>query len=264
MRIAFFGASALGYRCCEDLLDRDVDVCGIVTMPERFEISYAKGVVRNVTYRDFGQLAETQNVPLLRAERALTADDLETIQSWDPDFGLAVGWYYMLPAHVRALFPRGIAGIHASLLPRYRGGAPLVWALINDEHETGVTLFYLDDGVDSGDVIAQRAFSIESHDTIATLIVKTEASSLTLLRDVMPRIVDGSAPRTAQDESKATTFPQRSPDDGRIDWSQPADAIDRFVRAQTRPYPGAWMVVQGKRVTIWDAEVEQQRASVQD
>ena len=256
MRIAFFGASELGHSCCRELLAGGFDVRGIVTMPEHFEISYAQSAVRNVTYRDFGHLAASYGVPLLRVERGLSADDRTTIASWEADLGLVVGWYYMLSADLRAVFPRGVVGIHASLLPKYRGGAPLVWALINGETESGVTLFYFEDGVDSGDVIAQRSFPIGRHDTIATLLERAERASVALLRETVPKIADGSADRTPQDETMATTFPQRSPADGRIDWSRTAEEVDRFIRAQTRPYPGAWTVIDGKRVTIWQAEVE--------
>ena len=224
-------------------------------MPEEFSISYSGRPIRNVTYQDFGDLAKEFHVPLLEIERGLDDAALATIASWEPDFGLAIGWYYMIQASARELFPRGVAGIHASLLPRYRGGAPLVWAIINGEQTAGVTLFYLDDGVDTGDVIAQEAFSIEDEDTIATLLEKATDASVRLVCAQLPALAAGDAARIRQDDSAATTFPQRSPEDGLIDWSWPSERIRNFIRAQTRPYPGAFTQVDGKRVVIWDADV---------
>lgn len=255
MRTVFFGASALGHRCCRALLESGADVVGIVTMPEEFSISYSRRPIRNVTYRDFGDLALEFHLPLLKVQRGLDDATLATIASWGPDFGLAIGWYYMIQASARKLFPLGVAGIHASLLPRYRGGAPLVWAVINGEQTAGVTLFYLDDGVDTGDVIAEEAFSIADEDTIATLLEKATNASIRLVCEQLPALAAGGAARITQDDSAATTYAQRSPEDGLIDWTWPSERIRNFIRAQTRPYPGAFTRIAGKRVVIWDADV---------
>jgi methionyl-tRNA formyltransferase len=256
MRFVFFGASALGHRCCEDVLAQGHDVVAIVSMREEFEISYAEEPVRNVNYASFEDLAAVHDIPLLYVERRVEDELLEQLRALEPDFALVVGWYYTIPRALRELFPSGVAGIHASLLPRFRGGAPLVWALIEGERETGVTLFHLEDEPDSGDVIGRRSFPITDTDTIATLLAKAEAASLDLLREAIPLLADGRAPREPQDETQATTYPQRSPADGEIDWRSSAAELDRFIRAQTRPYPGAWTVLHGKHVTIWDATIE--------
>ncbi len=256
MRTVFFGATRLGLACLEALLEAGQEVAGVVSIPERFPISYSSEPVRNVTYVDFAQAAAARGIPYAevtsgRPEPAL----LETIRSWRPDFGLAIGWFYVLLTELRNLFPLGVAGLHASLLPRYRGGAPLVWAIMNGERETGVTLFYLDEGVDTGDVIARRAFPIDSEDDIASVLAKATAVGQELVREYVPLVADGKAPRGPQDESQATAFPQRRPEDALIDWSRSAHEIRDFIRAQTRPYPGAFTIIEGKRVTIWDADI---------
>jgi methionyl-tRNA formyltransferase len=141
------------------------------------------------------------------------------------------------------------------LLPKYRGGAPVNWAIINGERETGMSMFYFDNGVDSGDVIGQARVSIDDRDTIATLYEKINQATLGLIREMVPRLKDGTAPRLKQDESQATYFPQRSPDDGLIDWGRPARAIYDWVRAQTTPYPGAFTYLDNQKVVIWAAEL---------
>jgi methionyl-tRNA formyltransferase len=258
MRIVFFGASTLGHRCCRDLLERGQEVVGIVSMREEFEISYSEQPVRNATYQSFEDLAEEFDVPLLYVERRFEETHLDWLGALEPSFGLAIGWYYLIPRAVRELFPQEVAGIHASLLPQYRGGAPLVWALINGEHETGVSLFYLDEGADVGDIITQRTFPIAEKDTIANLLEKAQSASLEVLREALPLLSEQRAPRIVQDEARATTFPQRSPEDGEINWGWDSDVIERFIRAQTHPYPGAWTSIGGKRVTIWSADVNEQ------
>ncbi|MEW6542404.1 MAG: methionyl-tRNA formyltransferase [Nitrospirota bacterium] len=256
MRIVFFGATEMGYRCCRQLLETGEDIVGILSIPQEFRISYAPAPVRNVTFRDFADLAGRYDIPLLSVTGKMSDPQyVTTLKNWRPDFGLAIGWYYMIPRAVRELFPLGVAGIHASLLPKYRGGAPLVWAMINGERETGVTLFHFDDGVDTGDVIAQQAIEIEAHDTIKTLYEKATRASLEVLRRQIPLLREGTAPRVPQDHEAATQFPQRRPEDGLIDWSKSPDEIRNFIRAQTKPYPGAYTLINGKKIIIWDADV---------
>lgn len=255
-RVVFFGASALGHACCRSLLERGVQVAGIVTSPSTFTISYAKNGVTNVTHQSFDDLARRYRLPVVSVDKGMGGPELaQTIASWKPDLAIVIGWYYMIPKRIRDLFPLGVAGVHASMLPKYRGGAPLVWAIINGESSTGVSLFYFDDGVDTGDLVAQNKIRIGQDDTIATVYKRASAASVRLVSRYVPRMLNGTAPRQAQDHSEATVFPQRSPQDGLIDWSQSPTQIRNFIRAQTKPYPGAFTYINGKRVTIWSADI---------
>ena len=255
MRIVFFGASRLGYACCEHLISLGHDIVGLFTVPRQFAISYSPGApVTNVLHRDFHALGEQHGLPVITVTGKMS-EYADALRAWSPDLLVAIGWYHMIPRALREIAPRGCIGIHGSLLPRYRGGAPLVWAMIDGESETGVSLFHFADGVDDGDIIGQQAFPIGARETIADLLDKAERASLELLARFVPMIADGSAPRIVQDHHAATTRPQRSPDDGRIDWEWDAARIDRFIRAQTRPYPGAFTEVGDKRVHIWSADV---------
>jgi methionyl-tRNA formyltransferase len=173
-----------------------------------------------------------------------------------PDLIVTVGWYFMIPKRMREIAPLGCIGIHGSLLPKYRGGAPLVWAIINGEKETGLTLFYLEDGVDDGDIIDQKSFPIEEEDTIKDLLVKLEEDSIKVLLNNLPKIEKGNAPRIKQDETIATYVPQRKPEDGEINWEWDSKRIKNFIRAQTKPYPGAFTFMKNKKIIIWDASIE--------
>ena len=220
MRIVFMGASDLGWHCCRALLEMGQDVVGIYSIPREFRISWSVTPVTNVRYRSFEDLASKYDIPLTYLTGKLnTPEHRDALAKFRPDVLLAIGWYYMLPRPVRDLAPLGAVGVHASLLPKYRGGAPLVWAMINGEPKTGVSLFHLADGVDNGDLIGQESFDIGVEDDIAGIIEKATEASVTLVRNYIPLLGSGHAPRQAQAESLATTVPQRRPDDGVIDWS---------------------------------------------
>lgn len=254
MRIVFFGATEFGHRCCETLLDAGENVVGIFSIPQEFKISYSKTPVKNVNYRSFEDLAKKHDVPLTYVTGKM-GDYVETIRQLKPDFGLAIGWYYMIPRGIRELCAKGVAGIHASLLPRYKGNAPLVWAIINGETKTGVSFFYFEDGVDAGDLIAQQEIAIERDDTIKTVYDKVTVASLDILRRYIPLLRQGTAPRTPQPASNEPAYPARKPEDGLIDWAKSPEEIRNFIRAQTKPYPGAFTYIAGKKVTIWDADI---------
>ncbi|NJN80577.1 MAG: methionyl-tRNA formyltransferase [Anaerolineales bacterium] len=165
-----------------------------------------------------------------------------------------MGWYWVLKADVLNLVSHGWLGIHASLLPKYRGGAPLVWAIINGEAETGLSLFYFDEGMDTGDIVAQRKINIEFEDTIMNVLVKIQKESIEIVRENYPLLLAGNAQRLKQDHTQATYVALRRPSDGRINWNQPALKIYDFVRAQTHPYPGAFCYLDKKKLYVWNAK----------
>lgn len=257
MRIAFFGASALGLRCCEALVASGERLVGIFTLPETFSISWSHDRVRNVQHADFASIAQACSVPLVHVTAPMKHHEYSSIlRSWHPDLLVVAGWYHLIPRSLRALAQFGAVGLHASLLPRYRGGAPLVWAMINGDDEAGVTLFHLAAGVDDGDIIGQCRFAIEFADDISDVLGKASAAAVELVMQFVPAIAQSTAPRLPQSPSGATVMPQRSPDDGELDWCvlSARQAYD-WIRAQTRPYPGAFTFVAGQRLTLWRASI---------
>lgn len=253
MRVVFVGASEFGLRCLGEIGGLPgISVAGVVTNPKTFPISYSKAPVTNVLHADFVAWANSRNLPCFEMLHGMSDPFLlEWVRALTPQLFIVVGWYHLLPRSLREIAPA--VGLHASLLPDYSGGAPLVWAMINGETETGISLFQLADGVDSGPVYGQVREEIRAGDTIATLYARIEQRGLELLRTHLPRIARGEAVPWLQDESRRRVFPQRSPLDGRIAWDRDAGFIVRFIRAQTRPYPGAFTTLAGDPLTIWAA-----------
>lgn len=255
MRIVFVGSSQFGLRCLKTCLKApSVKLAGVVTAPRSFAISYRPEGVNNVLYADLADLAKKHSVPVQTLQRSMNEPKLlEEVLSWEPDAFIVAGWYHMIPQNWRLMAPA--YGLHASLLPDYSGGAPLVWAIINGETKTGITMFKMDDGVDSGPIVGQKEEPIYPNDTIATLYARIEDRGLELLDEVLPKLAEGTLILRVQDETKRRILPQRSPKDGWIDWSQNVVLIDRFIRAQTKPYPGAYTSFNGKPLHVWCASV---------
>jgi methionyl-tRNA formyltransferase len=256
MRVVFVGSSGFGLRCLEACGQfPNIELVGIVTAPQTFSISYQRDGMTNVLYADVQRFGETHQIPVKILEHRMNDSKLiGEVSKWNPDMFLVVGWYHMIPRKWRDLAPA--YGLHASLLPDYSGGAPLVWAIINGETKTGITLFQMDDGVDSGLIAGQKEESIRVTDTIATLYSRIEERGLELLLEKLPQLIQGTIKLRHQDESKRNIMPQRSPEDGLIDWRRDSVSIDRFVRAQTRPYPGAFSTLDSKPLHIWQACVD--------
>lgn len=255
MRVVFFGATELGYKCCRRIITNKLaEVVGIFTIPKEFNISYSDKPVNNVNFADFHSLGSEFNIPVTDVTGKMS-EYTEAIKKLQPELIVVIGWYYMIPKQIRELAPKGCVGMHASLLPKYRGGAPLVWAMINGEEKTGLTFFYLEEGTDNGDIIAQEEIPIKPGDTIKELVNKVTDAAVRFTEKYIPLLANGTAPATKQDESQATYVPQRKPEDGEINWDWEPERIKNFIRAQTHPYPGAFTVVNGKKVIIWDADI---------
>lgn len=254
MRVALLSSTSFGYQCLEHGLLNipEIEIAAVLTTESEINISYSDKPVVISAHAKFDDLGAKYRFPVITIRGKISgARYIEHLAPLKPDLLIALGWYYMIPQKVRQLAPLGCAGIHASLLPKYRGGAPISWAIINGESETGVTFFYFEDGVDTGDIIAQEVIPIDIHDTNASVYEKATAASIRVLRSTIPHIARGTAPRIPQDHAQATQFPQRSPKDGLIDWQWSAKQIYDFIRAQTRPYPGAYTFLDNRTVSIW-------------
>ena len=187
---------------------------------------------------------------------ALTREESErVITESDADLCLAVCWYWFMSGRVRERMPLGIVGIHNSLLPKYRGGSPLVWALINGERLVGVSLFTLAASMDTGDIWAQETVEVERHDYVEDVLRKLEAKSIDIVRTALPAVLHGQIQPVVQHHTQASYCAQRTASDGQIDWNWPAERIRNFIRAQSIPYPGAFTQIDSRRLTIWRADV---------
>jgi len=175
----------------------------------------------------------------------------ETIRNAGPDFLFSFYYRSMLSPEILSL-PRVCAmNLHGSLLPRYRGRAPVNWVLVKGETETGITLHLMTEKPDAGDIVGQVKVPITFEDTALTLFGKMEDAASGLLAGLLPRIAKGEIPRRPNDLAHGSYFGGRRHEDGRIDWSRPAVEIYNLVRAVTRPYPGAFSELAGERLTVW-------------
>ena len=186
------------------------------------------------------------------------AEDRALLESLSPDLLIVNGWNRLLPRSILDVARCGAVGLHGSAhhLPAGRGRSPVTWALVDGATEFFLHLFHLDDGADSGDIIATARFDLTRAETCATLLAKVGIVSARLLADHVPRILAGTASRTPQ-AGEPTYLRRRTPEEGRIDWALPVETIENLVRGVTRPYPGAFGDVEygGRRVRmrIWDA-----------
>lgn len=255
MRVVFCGASRFGLKVAEALSTMTCcELVGVVTAPQEFTISYRPSGVRNVLFADLVDFANSKNLPFQMIANGMNDPQvLKEVQRWKPDCFIVAGWYHLLPESWRRLAPA--YGLHASILPDYSGGAPLVWAIINGENSTGITFFQFDNGVDSGPIVASKSTHISEADTIATVYARIEKLGLQLIAESVPHLANGTVQLTVQDGSNRRVFPQRSPEDGVINWSQSAQRIYDFVRAQTHPYPGAHTFINSLKLTIWSCEL---------
>ncbi|MFZ5996231.1 MAG: methionyl-tRNA formyltransferase [Nitrospirota bacterium] len=228
----------------------------IFAIEEEFYISYSKTKVKNYNFANLKNIAEQYHIPYfpvdsVKGKRLI--DFANIIKKMNLDLLLVLGWYYMIPRSIRNLTKLGAWGIHASLLPNYSGGAPLVWAIINGEKETGVTLFRMDDGVDDGDIIAQKSFPIYFEDTIREVYQKAIDASKNILFSSLNEFENVTF--TPQDKSITRVYPQRKPEDGVINWKNNALSIYNFIRAQTIPYPCAISYFQNIEIKIVDSKI---------
>ena len=238
---------------------------GLEALRTLHELSGAR-LIGAVTLRDsndtrsvlveFERFCEDQKLPLHVVEDRAAFRTL--VQRLRPDLCLVVGWYWIIDAETLAVPRRGFVGFHNSLLPAYRGGAPLVWGMIAGDRVGGTTLFTLGEGMDDGPVWGQASFDIGPEDYIGDVLLRAERAVLTVLREQWLGILSGEISPAPQVREGATYCGQRQPSDGAIDWTRPARAVFDFVRAQSTPYPGAYTLLGGKVLRIWRARVHPQ------
>lgn len=248
MRLAVFAYHDVGHACLQELLRTGDEIVGVVT--------HADNPNEEIWFRSVAVLARQHGLPVHEPRTVNTPEWIARVAAWRPDFLFSFYYRNILAPEILALASRGALNLHGSLLPRYRGRAPVNWVLVHGETETGVTLHYMEAKPDRGDIVAQRRVPITDDDTARTLFGKlTEAAAL-LMRDTYPLLRSGTAPRVPQDHGQATYFGGRTPEDGRIDWTQGARQIFNLVRAVTHPYPGAFTAWKGRRLLIWQARVQ--------
>jgi methionyl-tRNA formyltransferase len=255
MRVVMLGYQTWGHRTLQALLDSSHEVVLVVTHP-RSEHAYERIWGDNVA-----ELAEKHDVPVLLRNRPDDAELLAAVADARPDIIVANNWRTWLPPELFDLPPHGTLNIHDSLLPAYAGFSPIIWALINGEERVGVTAHRMNEGLDAGDILVQRSVPVGPADTATDLFHRTVDLIAPLVHESLDLIASGrDAGRwLPQDRSRASFFHKRSAEDSRIDFTWPAERLERLVRAQSDPYPNAYAFHRGQRLRIVCATVSEGR-----
>ncbi|WP_448207931.1 methionyl-tRNA formyltransferase [Azospirillum sp. sgz302134] len=240
-RVLFLGSKAFGLRVLRVLKAATPTAIGhVLTIDDSADARSVLPLIR--AYASESGMAVDVCASRDAAKRA--------ILDYAPDICFVCGWYWLFDRETIDAVPGGIVGIHNSRLPKYRGGAPLVWALINGDTTVGSTVFVMGYGMDDGPVIGTVEVAVDGDDTIADVLQRLEDAVAGRLAGFWRGFLDGTILPVPQDHAQATFAAQRLPEDGLIDWSLDATTLHNFIRAQSFPYPGAFTVHEGRRITI--------------
>jgi methionyl-tRNA formyltransferase len=247
VRVVFLGSGVFAIPSFEALIDAGHEVLALVTQPDR-----EKGRGRATAPPPVKPVAEARGVPVLQPRRIREADALEALRRLAPEIQIVVAYGQILPRPVIDVPPRGTINVHASLLPRYRGAAPVQWAIVRGESETGVTTMRIDEGLDTGPTLLSRATAVGPDETAPELEDRLARLGALVLIETLRGIEAGTIHEVAQDHDRATLAPPLRKEDGFIDWTRPALEIARRVRGFL-PWPGSSTSIEGKILKILKA-----------
>ena len=234
MRVVFMGTPAFAVPSLEALANSDHEVVGVVTQPDR-----PKGRGQAVVSCPVKELALSKGLPVRQPDKIKSPEFLQQLAEWKPDVIAVTAFGRILPKTILDLPPMGCVNVHGSLLPAYRGAAPIQWALIHGDTETGITTMVMDEGMDTGAVLLQQTVPIEPEDTALELGARMAQAGGALLVETLTRLAAQTVVPCAQDHSRATMAPLLKKEDGVIDWTQSATEIANRIRGLS-PWPGSY------------------------
>ncbi|HEU0245723.1 MAG TPA: methionyl-tRNA formyltransferase [Gaiellaceae bacterium] len=247
MRTVWVSFDTMGRDCLEAAAEAGAEIVGVVTHPGPIDPSRSGQC-------SFDEVATGLGATLHETLDVNAETTLDEVRGLDPELIFVVGWSQLVRDPFIALAREGVFGMHPTLLPRHRGRAPIPWAILSGLARTGVTLFEIVDATaDSGAIVGQAVVDIAPDETATTLFERLAEVHVELVREYVPQLIARTAPRIRQDPGRASTWPKRVPADGIIDWDTRAPYLYDWVRAQTRPYPGAFTYVGDEKVVVWSA-----------
>ncbi|MBF6219939.1 methionyl-tRNA formyltransferase [Nocardia abscessus] len=252
MRIVSFGFQTWGRKTLQALIDSEHEVVLAVTHPAS-EQSY-----KAIFSDSVEELAREHGIPVHLTERA-DAETIDLVKRVEPDVIVVNSWYTWMPAELYNLPPHGTLNLHDSLLPKFTGFSPVLWALISGASETGLTVHRMDEGLDTGDILVQRSIPIGPTDTGTELVMRGMELIPGALGEALAALDSGTAVWRSQNKAERTYFHKRSERDSRIDWTWQAEDLERFVRALSAPYPRAFTHYRGDRIEVLAARVSEAR-----
>ena len=250
MRIVFMGTPDFAAVSLQRLLDERFDVVGVFTQPDK-----PKNRGMKLQPSPVKEIALAAGLPVFQPAKMRDGTALADLQSLRPDILVVVAYGRILPDDLLAVAPYGAVNVHGSLLPKYRGAAPIQYAIKDGEAESGVTIMLLDEGMDTGKMLKKAAIPLDAKETTGTLFDKLSILGAQTLLDVLTDLDGYESRAVAQDESQATYTAKITKEEARIDWSQDAAVLERLIRTLD-PHPGAYTICHdGKRLKIWAADV---------
>jgi len=249
MRIIFMGTPEFACPTLRALIARGEQVVAVVTQPDR-----PKGRGQQTLPPPVKLLAERHGIPVLQPVKVRHPDAIEEIRALDPDLIVVIAFGQILPKALLEIPRHGCINVHASLLPRYRGAAPLNWCIINGETETGVTTMMMDVGLDTGDMLLKSATRIDPDEDTSALHDRLSCMGADLLAETLDRLAAGELVPEKQDDALTCYAPMLKKEDGLIDWSKDAQSIKNLVRGMT-PWPGAYSMLEEKLLKVYRVRI---------
>ena len=247
-RIVFFGYSEVGFECLSLLLERGDNVVALITHEDNPD--------EKIWFKTPASAAKAKGIPVFTPARINTPEWIDRIATLQPELILSVYYRHMISTEILRLARLGAFNVHGSLLPKYRGRAPINWAVLQGETRIGMTLHRMVRRADAGAIVDQEGVDIGPRDTAEQAFRKTLPCARRILARQIDALLAGTAREIPQDDAQATYFTGRTPEDGRIRWTQTSLQIFNLIRAVTDPYPGAFTEVAGARLMIWWAETD--------
>lgn len=245
-RILFFGYSQVGHDCLSLLLERGDHVVALFT--------HEDNPAEKIWFKTPADVASDKGMPVYTPEKITGPEWLEKIKQLAPDLILSVYYRHMISEQILGLARLGAFNMHGSLLPKYRGRTPINWAVLHGEARIGMSLHRMVKKADAGAVVDQEGVDLSPRDTAEQAFRKVLPCARIVLARQLDALLAGTAKETPQDDSLATYFSGRKPEDGRVNWNQSSRQIFNLIRAVTDPYPGAFTDVGGSRLMLWWAE----------
>lgn len=250
MKVIFMGTPEFSVGTLEALADAGHEIVLAVTQPDK-----PRGRGKEMQYPPVKEAALKRGIPVFQPMKVREPECMEELARYQADVMVVVAFGQILPAKILQMAPYGCINVHASLLPKYRGAAPIQWAVMNGDEVSGVTIMKMDEGLDTGDMLTKVEVPLAADETGGSLFDKLAAAGAKLLVETLPRLEKGEVTPEKQPEISTTEYARMiKKEDGKIDWTKSAVEIERQIRAMS-PWPSAFTKVNGKNLKIWDAKV---------
>ena len=250
MKIVFMGTPDFSVNALENIVKAGHDVVGVITQPDK-----PKGRGGKMQYTPVKEKALELGLDVYQPQRVKKTEFIEKLKEMNPDAIVVIAFGQILPKAILDMPKYGCINVHASLLPKYRGAAPIQWSVIDGEKETGVTTMYMNEGLDTGDIIDKVVVPIDKKETGGSLFDKLAIEGGKLILKTLIELENGTAVRTPQDDSKSNYAGMINKQLGKIDFNKSANEIERLIRG-LNPWPSAYTKMDGKTLKIWDADVD--------